>query len=76
MWLSMKNNLTTISKNQAAEIFEAICIRCENRFVAVTDVGTKLIDMVCPQCGGEATIIRTGEHADRLTDEPMSKGRD
>lgn len=60
------SKITNISKNKDAEIFEAICIRCEERFVAVTEKGTKLVDMVCPQCEAEATIVRTGEYADRL----------
>ena len=64
---------TPISKNRNAEIYEAICIRCEHRFVAVSDVGELLMDMKCPQCRAEATIIKTGEYADRLADEPVYK---
>lgn len=60
-----------ISKNKDAEIFEAICIRCENRFVAIIECGALLMDMVCPQCGAEATIIKTGEDAERLANEPL-----
>jgi Zn finger protein HypA/HybF involved in hydrogenase expression len=62
---------TPISKNKEAEVFEAICIRCEERFIAVVDWGTKLMDMICPQCGGEGTIIKTGECADRLDYDQM-----
>ena len=55
-----------IYKNKPSEVFEAICINCMRRFIAVVPVGTKLIDMQCKACGVDETIIRTGEYADRL----------
>jgi len=57
---------TPITKNKPAEVFEAVCIFCAYRFVAVVDPGTRLIDMECPRCEEPEMIIKTGEYADRL----------
>ena len=65
------SKVTSISKNKDAEVFEAICINCQYRFVAVVPEGTRLIDMQCENCDGWESIIKTGEDAERLAYEPV-----
>lgn len=52
--------IVSIDENKPHKVSEVICVRCHKRWIAVRHVGTRLMDLECPNCG-VGGIIETGE---------------
>ena len=59
----MTDNVVTLDDERPHEFFEAMCVKCYRRWIAVMMVGVLLKDIECPTCGA-SYVIRTGQPVD------------
>lgn len=55
-----------INENKPHKVFEAICVDCKRRWIAVCMVGTSLNKLQCPYCKKIGFVINTGEELDEV----------
>ena len=57
------SNVTDIDDHQPHEAFEAMCVQCYARWIAIVRVGVLLKKLECKKCG-PGFVIRTGQPMD------------
>jgi hypothetical protein len=57
-------NVTNIDEHRPHRVFEAICVDCCHRWIAVTHEETTLKELECAGCSRVGTVINTGQEID------------
>lgn len=57
--------VTDINANQPHRVFEALCVACIHRWIAVAPVEVPLKAYECPGCGNTGATINTGQEISR-----------
>lgn len=55
------SDVTDITERRPHMFFEAMCIECRHRWVAVTRTNVLLKDLECPDCKLLGRVINTGQ---------------
>ena len=61
MRTSEMGDVTNIEEHLPHEFFEAMCVNCYYRWIAVVRTNTLLKELWCPSCGLNGNVINTGQ---------------
>ena len=54
-------NVTDIDEHRPHRVFEAMCVVCVHRWIAVSPTETPLKELECPRCKSVGATINTGQ---------------